>query len=185
MLIIRGDIVFEKSSEELALHKLYILYILNKMQLPLTNGQITNIFIENDILDYFSLQEYLHQLNEAELIMMKPKNNLDLYSLSDKGKLALNYFNNRIDSDKKDSLDLFVLENKENILRDREVKTEVKKLADGQFDVKLEILDNNRPYISVSLNVPTNKTANIIAENWKNNTSNIYSSIIETLIKKT
>ena len=96
------------------------------MQLPLTNGQITNIFIENDILDYFSLQEYLHQLNEAELIMMKPKNNLDLYSLSDKGKLALNYFNNRIDSDKKDSLDLFVLENKENILRDREVKTEVK-----------------------------------------------------------
>ena len=51
--------MFEKSSEELALNKLYILYILNKMQLPLTNGQITNIFIENDLLDYFSLQEYL------------------------------------------------------------------------------------------------------------------------------
>ena len=41
--------MFEKSSEELALNKLYILYILNKMQLPLTNGQITNIFIENEI----------------------------------------------------------------------------------------------------------------------------------------
>ncbi len=176
--------MFEKSSEELALHKLYILYILNKMQLPLTNGQITNIFIENDLLDYFSLQEYLYQLNEAELITMQPKNNIDVYSISDKGRLALNYFINRIDSDKKDSLDLFVIENKESILRDREVKADFRKMADGQFDVKLEILDNNYPYISITLNVPTNKTANRIAENWKSNASNIYGSIIEALIKK-
>ena len=176
--------MFEKSSEELALNKLYILYILNKMQLPLTNGQITNIFIENDLLDYFSLQEYLYQLKEAELVNLTNKNNLDYYSISEKGKIALNYFTNRIDSDKKESLDIFVHKNKENIIRDREVKAEFKKLADGQFDVKLEILDNNHPYISISLNVPTNKTANIIAENWKNNASNLYSSIIETLIKK-
>ena len=176
--------MFEKSSEELALNKLYILYILNKMQLPLTNGQITNIFIENDLLDYFSLQEYLYQLKEAKLVNLTNKNNLDYYSISEKGKIALNYFTNRIDSDKKESLDIFVHKNKENIIRDREVKAEFKKLADGQFDVKLEIIDNNRPYISISLNVPTNKTANIIAENWKNNASNLYSSIIETLIKK-
>lgn len=176
--------MFEKSSEELALNKLYILYILNKMQLPLTNGQITNIFIENDLLDYFSLQEYLYQLKEAELVNLTSKNNLDYYSISEKGKIALNYFTNRIDSDKKESLDIFVHKNKENIIRDREVKAEFKKLADGQFDVKLEIIDNSRPYISISLNVPTNKTANIIAENWKNNASNLYSSIIETLIKK-
>ena len=176
--------MFEKSSEELALNKLYILYILNKMQLPLTNGQITNIFIENDLLDYFSLQEYLYQLKEAELVNLTNKNSIDYYSISEKGKIALNYFTNRIDSDKKESLDIFVHKNKENIIRDREVKAEFKKLADGQFDVKLEIIDNKRPYISISLNVPTNKTANIIAENWKNNASNLYSSIIETLIKK-
>ena len=120
--------MFEKSSEELALNKLYILYILNKMQLPLTNGQITNIFIENDLLDYFSLQEYLYQLKEAELVNLTNKNNLDYYSISEKGKIALNYFTNRIDSDKKESLDIFVHKNKENIIRDRDVKAEFKKV---------------------------------------------------------
>ena len=60
--------MFEKSSNELAINKLYILYILSKMEIPLSNSQIINIFMENDILDYFSLQQYLHELKDANLV---------------------------------------------------------------------------------------------------------------------
>ncbi len=174
--------MFEKSSEELAINKLYILYILNKMQLPLSNTQLTNIFGENNLLDYFSLQEYLYQMKEDEHIILTNESDTDYYFISEKGRIAVNYFANRIDTDKKALLDVFVKENKESILRDREVKAEFKKIADGQFNVKLEIMDNNTPYISISLNVPTNKTANLIAENWKNNASDLYGSIVEILL---
>lgn len=174
--------MFEKSSNELAINKLYILYILSKMEIPLSNSQIINIFMENDILDYFSLQQYLHELKDANLVSSIEEEGHSLFSISPKGITALKYFENRIPSGTKDSLDVYVFENRENILRDREVKAEFKKIKDGEFDVKLQILDGKIPYINIDLKVPTNKTAKTICDNWKEDASNIYSSIIENLI---
>ncbi len=38
--------MFENSSEELASHKLLILYILNKVDMDLTNSQITQVILD-------------------------------------------------------------------------------------------------------------------------------------------
>ena len=174
--------MFEKSSEELASNKLYILYILNRIEIPLTNAQITEIFMKNDILDYFSHQQYILQLKESRLIESSAEKGIEYYSLTQNGSLALEYFNNRIDENAKASLDSYIAQNKEDILRDREVKADFKKDKYGEFDVILQILDNKIPYMKIELKVPTNNTAKIICENWKKAASEKYSSIIETLI---
>ena len=54
--------MFENSSEELASHKLLILYILNKINMDLTNSQITQVVLETEMMNYFSLQQFLSPL---------------------------------------------------------------------------------------------------------------------------
>lgn len=184
-IMLRGDRMFEKSSEELASNKLYILYILKRIEIPLTNGQITEVFMKNDLLDYFSLQQYILQLKESKLIQSSSEKGVDYFFLTESGSLALEYFNNRIDEKAKKSLDLYIEINKEDILRDREIKADFKKDKFGEYDVILQILDNKVPYMKIELKVPTNNTAQIICENWKDAASEKYSSIIETLINRT
>ena len=59
--------MFENSSEELASHKLLILYILDKINMDLTNSQITQVVLETEMMNYFSLQQFLSQLMESKL----------------------------------------------------------------------------------------------------------------------
>ena len=56
--------MFENSSEETAYHKLLILYILYKIKMDLTNSQITQVVLETEMMNYFSLQQLLSQLME-------------------------------------------------------------------------------------------------------------------------
>ena len=48
--------MFENSSEETAYHKLLILYILYKIKMDLTNSQISQVVLETEMMNYFSLQ---------------------------------------------------------------------------------------------------------------------------------
>ena len=60
--------MFENSSEELASNKLLILYILNKINMDLTNSQITQVVLDTEVINYFSLQQFLSQLMESKFL---------------------------------------------------------------------------------------------------------------------
>ena len=61
--------MFENSSEELAYHKLLILYILEKIKMDLTNSQITQVVLETEMMNYFSLQ--IKTLTENIMLLLK------------------------------------------------------------------------------------------------------------------
>ncbi len=50
--------MFENSSEELAYHKLLILYILEKIKMDLTNSQITQVVLETEMMNYFHYNSF-------------------------------------------------------------------------------------------------------------------------------
>lgn len=50
------------------LYKLMILYMLNKVDFPLTNSQISEFFLENEYTNYFSLQESINELCENNFV---------------------------------------------------------------------------------------------------------------------
>ncbi|WDC83543.1 DUF4364 family protein [Caloramator sp. mosi_1] len=47
---------------DLAINKLIILYILNKLNKPTSNSQLTQIILENNLINYFTLQQYISEL---------------------------------------------------------------------------------------------------------------------------
>ncbi|HBM81290.1 MAG TPA: DUF4364 domain-containing protein, partial [Clostridiaceae bacterium] len=48
-------------TQELAESKLLILYLFKKINLPISNAIVTDIVLENNLLNYFQLQQYLSE----------------------------------------------------------------------------------------------------------------------------
>ena len=55
-------------SDPITLYKLMILYMLDHVNFPLTNSQLTDFFLDHEYTTYFTLQQALNELKEAGLI---------------------------------------------------------------------------------------------------------------------
>lgn len=175
--------MFENSSEELASHKLLILYILNKINLDLTNSQITQVVLDIEIMNYFSLQQFLSQLMESKFLTTYKDSNKEYYSITQKGLEILEYFLNRIPDDIATKIDEYIALNKENLLSETQVKSSFVKQNNNEFIVNLRVIENQSNLIDLNLNVSSEKQASIICKNWKKNASYMYAEIIDLLIR--
>ena len=76
-------------AEGLTLYKLIILYMLRKVNFPLTNTQITSFMLEKNYTDYFHVQEALNDLVEAKLIVVEKIRNSSQYTATVDGEQTL------------------------------------------------------------------------------------------------
>ena len=174
--------MFENSSEELAYHKLLILYVLQKINMDLTNSQITQVILETEVMNYFSLQQFLSQLMDSNFLKIYEDSNKEYYTLTKKGIDTLEYFLSRIPDQIKEKLDEYIRLNKENLLADTQVKSSFVKQSDNEFIVNLRVIENQSNLIDLNLNVSSEKQAKLICDNWKKNASYMYAEIIDLLI---
>ena len=55
-------------AESLTLYKLIILYMLNEVDFPLTNSQISEFILEKEYTNYFHLQQAFSELVDSNLL---------------------------------------------------------------------------------------------------------------------
>ena len=170
-------------SEELASHKLLILYILDKINMDLTNSQMTQVVLETDIMNYFSFQQILSQLMDSKFIKPYKDSGREYYCLTQKGLESLEYFLNRIPESYAQKIDEYIKNNKESLLADTQVKSSFVKQSENEFIVNLRVIENQSNLIDLNLNVSSEKQARQICNNWNNNASNMYAEVINLLIR--
>lgn len=176
--------MFEKSSEEMAVNKLMILYVLQHLGISLTNTQLTQLLIEADFFNYFELQQFLSELEESKFLISEEKELKLLYSPTELGINTLNYFLSRIPQKNIDTINSIIEKNKDKLLKQTQVQADFFRVDDNSFMVDLKILESDSTLIQLKLNVPSNKKAKEICENWNENASIIYRNIINTVIDK-
>ena len=91
------------STKKLAEHKLIILHLLQKMGISLSNSEICQFLLEKNYMDYFSVQQYLAELESAGWLEKTREQNNTRYTLTDDGEEVINYFINRISDEVKRS----------------------------------------------------------------------------------
>lgn len=175
--------MFQNSSEQLASNKLLILYIMNKMNVDLTNSQITQIVLETEVMNYFSFQQFLSELIESKFLNIYKEDDREYYRLTQRGLEMLEYFLPKV-SDNSIKINDYIKKNKERILSETEVKATFKKENEREFIVNLRVIENKSDLINLNLNVSSEKQALSICKNWKNNASYIYAEIIQSLISE-
>ena len=81
---------------ELAGNKLSVLFFVRALNIPLTNEQITEFFIKTYFLNYFDLQQLLSELVESHHLAYMEGRQCSYYTLTKKGREALDFFQSRI-----------------------------------------------------------------------------------------
>ena len=70
------------SEESLTLYKLMVIYMLDNLDFPLTNSQLSEFFVNEGYTDYFHLQQTINELIESEFIRGEVIRNTTSYHLT-------------------------------------------------------------------------------------------------------
>lgn len=174
--------MFFENTEDLAQNKLLLLFIIDKSNNSLTNNEITELVLKYNYMNYFLIQQYLSELLNSGFIEYKKVNDKEVYSLLEKGKSTLSYFESRIPEDTKNEiLSLFSNENDKQ-KKATQIAGNFYKKSDNEYVVNLKLIENGESLFSLYLNVPTKKQAEHILRVWKEKTEYIYKNLLNMLI---
>ena len=164
------------------LYKLIILYMLNKVDFPLTNSQISEFILDEGYTTYFHLQQALSELTDSELVKSKTVRNSSYYQITPLGKQTLSYFEDQISEGIKTDIANFF---QENIIKIREELSAVADYYKGQeegYQVRCRLRQDKVFLVDLTIAVPSEEAAKAICVNWKEKSQNVYETLIEFLL---
>ena len=167
-------------------NKLKLLFVLDKMEIPLTENNIMDICTsQNTWLTYMECKELLWQLLEVSFIY---KTNEDFeenrYGITMDGRNCLSHFFLRIPQSLREQITNYSKENKMNFKRSQEYVADYIKNPDGTHTVTLKIKE---PLISLSLlevklKAPNRHSAILACKKWKEKAPNVFEFLYDTII---
>lgn len=169
------------SQEPLTLYKLIILYMLDRVNFPLTSAQVSEFILEKEYTNFLTLQQAISELTEAELITTQTIGNRTHLIITPEGLNTLSFFENRISDAIKKDINTFFTD------REMELRNEVSILADyyksttGEYNAHLVAKEKNLKLVDLTLSVPTEESAAAICDNWQRKNQDIYQFLVEQL----
>jgi len=166
-------------SDPITLYKLMILYMLDHVNFPLTNSQLTDFFLDHEYTTYFTLQQALNELKEAGLIRMDSSR----YEITKEGDDTLSFFGNNISPAIIEDIDSYLKENKFRLRNEVGVISDFYKSTNQDYIVHCEVREGKSVLIGFDLSVPDKDQAETMASHWKERSQDIYAYVMKTLMK--
>ena len=184
----RGMFLAKMSEEEalkMADNKLMILYLLDKMDLPMTNAQITDFFVAENLLTYFELQQLLAKMVADTYLDKHVENNTARYTLTDLGVQTLEYLGKRVVHPARSKINAFVNDNRKIIKKSYEITANYfYDHQTGEFIVKCGTYDGDITLMEIALSVVTREQAKHICRVWKANVNQLYGKFLDLLTEE-
>ena len=147
-------------AETLTLYKLIILCMLDKVEFPLSNAQISEFILEKEYTDYFTVQQAVSELLDAGLIRLVPLRSTSLYRITPEGEKTLAYFGKKISSPIREDIDSFLAQRRLALRNSHSTPA-----------------DN---YLTLTL--PTQQQAEAVCSHWKEKSQELYAAIMSALL---
>ena len=169
-------------------NKLLLLYLVSRMELPMSRSQIAELVSQAEFMDYFTLQQLLADMADNGLLDSTLENtednNTTRFAVTDEGLTTLDYFEHHIPSSTRQTINRFVNDYRPKIKKDYE-KTAAyfPDLENDAFRVKCGVYEDKRALLELVISVDTREQARLIQNNWKANAKTLYGEIIETLAR--
>ena len=158
--------------------------MLNKVDFPLTNEQISDFFLERNYTSYFSLQESINSLIDSGFVSMDTKRNTSYYHLTTEGEQTIGFFENKITNAIIDDVDMYLIKNKYQLRSEVGTISDYYRSTNGDYIVHNQIKEGNSILIELNLSVPTMEIAKTMCSNWKEASQKIYETAFNELMKK-
>jgi predicted transcriptional regulator len=176
--------IYPQSSEEKQVeHKIMILLLVDKIDIPISNSQITKFALEENYMNYYDVQQYLKQMVELGYLDSSQLDNITRYTITDEGLKALETFAQYVPPYVKTRILKYIEENRNIVQQDLEIAANHFYQHDNEeYLVKCAVYEEDNVLMELNLSVVTKEQAIIICNNWKNNVGRIYAQIIDILL---
>ena len=154
--------------EQLTLYKLMILYLIEKVDFPLSNS--------------FTVQRAFHELEEENMLRVKQIRNMSHYALSDEGSEAIEMFEYQIPNSIKEDIAQFLKEKEYELRKEASVTADFYPSKGDEYTVNLKIREKENLLLEINLNVVSRDQAVYICDHWEKKHSDVYSMLIEKLL---
>ena len=152
-------------AEPLTLYKLMILYLLKKVNYPLSNGQMSEFFVSKSYTDYFTFQMVINELLGTSLIHKETIRNTSRYELTKEGEEVLFYFENKITGEVK-----------------QDMANYYKSTASNDFEIDCVVKEGKNTLIELKLSAATEEMAEKMCDNWEKASKEIYEFAMKKLL---
>ena len=168
--------------EQLTLYKLMILYLIEKVDFPLSNSQISEFILDKGYTNYFTVQRAFLELEEENMLRVKQIRNMSHYALSDEGSEAIEMFEYQIPNSIKEDIAQFLKEKEYELRKEASVTADFYPSKGDEYTVNLKIREKESPLLEINLNVVSRDQAVYICDHWEKKHSDVYSMLIEKLL---
>lgn len=180
---------FDRNETE---NKLILLYVLDKMEIPLTEESIMDICTNrNEWLQYLECKEALGQLLDVKFICkmdmpsgveVDPKD--ERYTITSDGRNCVSSFYTRIDPALREEIAQYSKQNRMVFKRNQEYVCEYFKNNDGTHTVVFRIKepDLSAPLFEIKMKTPTRSAAVSASKKWQGKAPMVYEYIYDKLI---
>lgn len=158
--------------------------MLDKVDFPLTNSQISEFILDQGYTNYFTLQTVINELLESDMIRVENIRNSSLYHLESAGKEAIDIFEDRIPDVIKQDILSFFEKNKYELRSEVEITADYYPTKKEEYYVDCKIKEKGNVLLELKLNVFSKEQAIHICDDWHKDSSDVYGYLVEKLMMK-
>jgi DNA-binding PadR family transcriptional regulator len=170
--------------EPMTLYKLMILYMLKKVNFPLTNSQLSAFFLSREYTTFFTLQQALSELMEAKLIRSATIRNSTQYEITPEGEETFQFFGKKVSPAIIEDMDTYIRENRFKMRNEVGTTADYYKSTNQDYIVQCDVNEGKSKLISLSLSVPDESQAELMCSHWKENSKDIYAYVMKKLLSE-
>ncbi|MBP5354662.1 MAG: DUF4364 family protein [Lachnospiraceae bacterium] len=168
--------------ETLMLYKLIVLYILDRVDFPMTNAQLATFITERQYTSYFNVQQVLADLVDDGYITLEQKRNAAFYRITPDGHEALSFFYKNISRNIRDDIDMYLSEQQYSLREESSNVADYYEARKGEYTVELKVLERDATVIEIHLTMPSRDNAETICRNWRKKNADIYAYVLNALL---
>ena len=163
------------------LYKLIVLYMLDNLDFPLTNSQISEFILEKGYTDYFTLQQTIYDLESSELIVPESIRNSTRYMITEAGRETISMFKSKLPSAIVDDIHHFFQDKKYQLRKEIDLQADYYPIG-NEYVVQCVIKEKKATLLELKLNVVTKEQAIYICDHWQKDSEDIYNYIIQKML---
>ena len=173
-------------SADSTVNKLIILFILEKIEIPLSENSILDICSSrNNWVNYMECKEILYNLKEVGFIYSIDENDSEArFNITLEGRNCLSHFYRRIPKDMREEISEFAKQNRLSLKRSQEYLSDYQKAEDGSYNLSLKIRSpmESSTLFEIELKAPSRASAIEACKLWREKAPQIYEIVYESLI---
>lgn len=169
------------AQDPLTLYKLIVLYMLERVDFPLTKAQVGDFILEKEYTTFLTLQQAISELIDADMIKAKSIRNRTHLEITDEGRETLEFFSNRISTQIKEEINAYFVENKFQLKNEVSIISNYYKSTSGEYEANLIIKEKKINLVDLTMSVPTEEMAASICEKWEAASQEVYGFLVDKL----